>query len=843
MLILDTSSPDCQRSSLPGVLLIMLVALGAQLCVPTSAEAQAVVSGMVRSEAADRPLPGARIRVTREGGSPVLTVSDANGRFTSATAGSGPLSLEVTKAGYAPLRLSVPAANAAALDIRLTPGAVVTGRVIDAAGVPAPFVELRFRRNGDDGRTGGPWLRATSNDLGEYRLGSLSAGTYQVGQALGGLSVARAALSVVADALPPDKQTITTVELHAGQETAFDITRAATPALPTAAVEAATRQATAAISKMLGGEPVDPATAGQVAGAVSGIDATSGVGGMVRLVPQNGAGPLIAPIGAGGRYEFPAVPPGAYRVVAQGPGTAEAEYGATPANRAGQWVTVRARQRVDRIDITLPRASAIAGRIVDGYGEPLEGLQVQAWRVRTQGGRPVLEQVIDAPGASMTTDDRGSYRLAGFIPGRYFIVASEPAPPAAVPTSAKMQEVVTFALGAVLGQFASPTTAVSFYPGRGTAGEASAVTVDTGIDVLGVDMTFAPATGVPVSGVVLRPDGTPLQAQLTLSVSRRSGAPSPPPYRVSSQEDGTFTIPLVVPGEYVLQAEQQRPGDLLGPIMSLTGSMSGGAITGVAMTGGGRTTDMFSTLLNVRWTADTVPLFATTFVQVTGAGAAPVTLRTSTGATVTGRVTFDGPSQPPSPTAFGVGFAPADSDLTRSFVPSSRVNADGTFEAIGLIGPTRLIASSAPDGWWLKSATVAGVNAVDAPATFSASPASEQVDVVFSSARSGVGGRVLTATGSPVAGATVLIFPSDWTRWHPGTRYVRQAAAQQGRFELAALSPGRYMVVAIDAASASAAIEWQDQDLLTRLMPLAQEVTVREGNLADVRLTVADIPR
>src|SRR5688572_2811549 len=108
---------------------------------------------------------------------PVFT--DDDGRFEVRLPSRAALTLTTTKAGYAAMTLPVPAA---ALDrevnLRLARGASISGRIVDASGMPAADVPVTVRHVG--GGAGGPQHATTTDDLGEYRLGSLPAGRYRM---------------------------------------------------------------------------------------------------------------------------------------------------------------------------------------------------------------------------------------------------------------------------------------------------------------------------------------------------------------------------------------------------------------------------------------------------------------------------------------------------------------------------------------------------------------------------------------------------------------------------------------------------------------------------------------
>ena len=197
------------------------------------------LAGVIRAEGTDQLLPGARVVVSRKGVSIGQAVSDRDGRFDAAVAYGGSVDLVITKAGYAPFRMTVGAGAAPPLEIRLTPGAVITGRVVDAAGLPTRAFAVQLRRTGGTNTTPDPWISTTTNDLGEYRVGSLPAGVYEVGPG-------NAAAALLGGVLPEQarrgQSPATLVELQAGRETSHDITRPPSP-VTTAQSAAATRKA------------------------------------------------------------------------------------------------------------------------------------------------------------------------------------------------------------------------------------------------------------------------------------------------------------------------------------------------------------------------------------------------------------------------------------------------------------------------------------------------------------------------------------------------------------------------------------------------------------------------
>jgi hypothetical protein len=173
------------------ILTLMLVVLAAA---PAGAQT-AVVRLRVAADGDAAPLR--RVRVIAEAGgraaAPVFT--DDEGWVDVAGLSMGAV-LRMSKAGFAPQAIRVPASRPAALDVRLAPAAVITGRVIDSRGQPAVRVGVIVRRIDPaplglkpDAAVVGPTpdtalipreTRLRTDDRGEFRAGNLISGRYEL---------------------------------------------------------------------------------------------------------------------------------------------------------------------------------------------------------------------------------------------------------------------------------------------------------------------------------------------------------------------------------------------------------------------------------------------------------------------------------------------------------------------------------------------------------------------------------------------------------------------------------------------------------------------------------------
>ncbi len=187
------------------LLALMLVVLTA-----TPAGAQtAVLRLRVAADGDTGPLR--RVRVVAQAGgraaAPVFT--DDEGRVGVAV--SGGAVLRISKSGFAPQAITVPAPRPASLDVQLAPATVITGRVIDSRGQPAVRVGVVVRRIDPapavlkpdtvgptpDTALIPPETRLRTDDRGEFRGGNLIAGRYELYTERG------LDLTNVLDGLPP----------------------------------------------------------------------------------------------------------------------------------------------------------------------------------------------------------------------------------------------------------------------------------------------------------------------------------------------------------------------------------------------------------------------------------------------------------------------------------------------------------------------------------------------------------------------------------------------------------------------------------------------------------------
>lgn len=228
-------------------------------------------------------------------------------------------------------------------------------------------------------------------------------------------------------------------------------------------------------------------------------------------------------------------------------------------------------------------------------------------------------------------------------------------------------------------------------------------------------------------------------------------------------------------------------------------------------------------------------------VTVTAADPPAVQLRMTPGATLSGRVRYEGvpPGPPPLLTLVA---RPADRDRSplRAYGSSTfSPLPDNSFEFRGAFGPTLLQAQPQRNDWYLKSVVFKGQDLTDTPFDFGAGGTFRDIEVVISALGATATGRVTDDRGAPLGDCTVLVFSTSRDRWFDGSRWVKaERPIESGAFTVTGLPPGDYWVAAIDRLDR--AVERgslaPDPALLDSLSSRAVRITLGEGESQDLTL-------
>ncbi len=216
-----------------------------------------------------------------------------------------------------------------------------------------------------------------------------------------------------------------------------------------------------------------------------------------------------------GKYSIAGIPPGGYAYWGE-------RVGFTSEMNAGDRATVDLRAGENSQDLKLIPVGAIAGKVLDADGEPVQLVGVTA--VGT-------DRDYDA-----TTDNKGQYRIGGLQPGKYRVKVQPNGSPPEIRTDGSKQV-----------HYGS-----TYYPGVATSKGATRITVAAGSEATGIDVPLLITSIVRVSGKVL---DIPAGLKASLEVGSDPTPNTSEAFPVTVASDGSFVVPGLKPGKYTLRAE------------------------------------------------------------------------------------------------------------------------------------------------------------------------------------------------------------------------------------------------------------------------------------------------
>jgi protocatechuate 3,4-dioxygenase beta subunit len=481
-----------------------------------------------------------------------------------------------------------------------------------------------------------------------------------------------------------------------------------------------------------------------------------------------------------GRFEFRQLPAGRFTVQASKPGYLQASYGQKRPDGPGLPIMLADGQQMD-ITIRVPRGGVITGTIRGPGGEPAPGVQVNAlvYNDPTAPDRKLGNRTFSNSGnGSLTTDDRGVYRIYGLPPGEYYLMAQPLTSPLGGQTVSTAEldwaQRLLAAPGAPIvpappaGQAA--TFSAVLYPGTTDLAAAEGITLSAEEERSGIDLTLNYVPTATVSGVVLDMDGHPPRvSQLTLirpnvPFGMRTGGGF-----MRADAEGKFSATGITPGDYILAAR--------------------GAGHDAEVTAAGPQGDASQ------------PLWAMMELHVNGRDMTGLELKLAPGINVSGRIVFDGTAKPPADLS-KLTVSMAAQDQTSLGSPPANAKADGTF-AIPGVGPGRyrlfatVPTTQGPAVWTLKSATVHGVDSQDTPFDIARDDVTDAV-ITFTDHPAELTGVLSDASGRAAIEYFILVVSTDRSTWSSQSRRIRAVRpSNNGNFSISGLPAGEYYVLAL----------------------------------------------
>ena len=538
------------------------------------------------------------------------------------------------------------------------------------------------------------------------------------------------------------------------------------------------------------------------------VDGTTGAAVARARVTVQGGARVSVRTDAGGAFAFTNLPAGPVVLLVDKATYLQSRYpsGGRTIRSNFRPVTVLDGQTLDNITIPLFHGGAIMGRVLDAHGDPLDNAQVSVLRVPGHGraGRTTMR-------AGSSTDDRGEFRVGRLDAGTYVVQVNArrdssfgDRTPDAAP---------------------EPVPLPTYYPAASSIDQAQPITLERGQTVTDVDVILGEGFPGIINGTVSTANGA-LAARSNGHINvRRVTRDTGPGFDGFSggtglRPDGSFRLTLA-PGEYQLEA-RLMPGPGRGPRREEDEQL------------------------------------ATLKVTVVAGAEESVAMVAGPGASVTGRVIFEGETPPPpSPGKMHIPMF-SENGMCRS--GEATIAPDWSFNVKGLIGTCGSPPIPMFGRWVLKAVLVDGNDISDSPVTFEPGQQLRNVQVVVTDRKSQLSFRVSDENGQPTREYVVVVYPVEKTRWSSARIFAGPPPLQLGgravqtetrvpgptrmmaprREEMVGLRPGEYYAVAVDDLEPD---DYRDPTVLDRMRSSAVRVTVVEGSV-DVplrRISFADL--
>jgi hypothetical protein len=336
-----------------------------------------------------------------------------------------------------------------------------------------------------------------------------------------------------------------------------------------------------------------------------------------------------------------------------------------------------------------------------------------------------------------------------------------------------------------------------------------------------------PERAVRISGVLRTDDGP--AGGVVVRLTRTGGArlQNENGYEAAatvSAADGSFTLLGVTPGTYMLKALRLTRPQLPPALQSNPAIV---AAYGADRANASETSGLAGAQL---------PLHAGD-ADVRG-----VDVHLRSGATVSGRIVFDGGAPPPvERQRMGVLLTSEDGGLPGAGLLVTRLTEDGRFE-IRAPAPGRYLVTGValPRQWRLASATIGG-RPLTAPFDLAGTDVSDVV-LTYTDRLGSVNGTAQRATGAGETSVEIVVFPTERRDWRREPLNLRAPTIEQpgatAQYEVGRLLPGDYFVAAVASTDVP---EIPDAAFFEAVARFAVRVTVPAGGTVTRALTMGRV--
>jgi hypothetical protein len=317
-----------------------------------------------------------------------------------------------------------------------------------------------------------------------------------------------------------------------------------------------------------------------------------------------------------------------------------------------------------------------------------------------------------------------------------------------------------------------------YYPGTPDPGKATVVAVKAGEEVPSLEMLMRQVLVYRVRGHVYNQithkPGRETDLVLVLKDHQWDFTEH---QAMVEKADGSFEIPEVLPGSYVLMGFWFDEGKV------------------------------YSTRVNL---------------DIGSADLEGVSVTLGPGTSVSGRIVWEGQ---PSLDQDELTVQPRPKDAPMGFAGKTRVNPDYTFTLKDVSDGTYTAdVSGASKDCYIQDVQYAGSSALDEGFTVTG-PSPGFLEITISSRGARIQGAVTDADGLPAAGVWVVLVPEKPRR--PQVRLFKtQTTDQYGRFDLRGIAPGDYRLFSWDEVEQGA---WEDPEFLKPFEEKGEKVLLQQG--------------
>jgi protocatechuate 3,4-dioxygenase beta subunit len=437
--------------------------------------------------------------------------------------------------------------------------------------------------------------------------------------------------------------------------------------------------------------------------------------------------------------------------------------------------------------IRLRRGASFAGTVFDANGRPASNIEVFAFRLEPIGGG----QHVMLGGGKGLTNEQGNYEIKALPPGRYLLGGYR-----------VLEHPLSRHPLRVLATGEEALESGAFYPDADSWDSAETLVLAPREARVGMNLRLHMNTVTTITGVVRGLDGKPSSgARVRLQLPQR---PDLSVSDATTGQDGTFELTRVKTGNYDVLA------------YSHTGQSD-----------------------SIAYTRPGLPTWGLVSLRSDGRTSSRVTIDLQPGATVAGRVRFDGVAPTLGPYQMhvflnyvmgGNPWGVTQTDEWPNF--SFRGVRPGRYHL------TVSVHSVVP-AWRMRSALVDGIDALDFPFEIAGTERRDVV-VTMTQGASELGGKVSDAAGRPYPACSIVVFSRDQRYWTANSRRVDVVRPDtNGYYVLHDLPAGDYFV----AMGAADIYGMPEPPVLTELSHGATRVTLQDSGKTVVDLKVPARPR